>query len=88
MLNDFIGVEQKSKSSKKQGGFLEMPEVADSLGIVKFVGNAYDGPIKVGDAIHYANERQQIRMQGMDIHVMKPDNIIAIVEEDNGESKN
>ena len=87
MLNALIGVEKKSKSSKKSEGFLAMAESVDSLGIIKFIGSEYNGDLKVGDSIYFGNKREQIRMNSMDIEVMEASNIVAVLEESNGEAK-
>ncbi len=86
MLKDFIGVEQKLKSSKKKvDGLFHIPESVDSLGTIQFVGESYDGQLKPGMHVYYGDKRTQIRMGGMDIQVMDPSNIIAIAEDQEDE---
>lgn len=81
MLKDFIGVERKGKSNNKDKSFLAVTEVVDSLGIIRFIGEGYEGTLKVGDSVYFGNQRQQIRMQNMDIEVMASENIVAVVED-------
>ncbi len=78
MENNRIGVELLKKSKNKET-FLNIPEAVDNLGTVRFVfsGCKYE----VGQKVYYGGKRERIRMAGVDVEVMEPDNIIAIVEE-------
>jgi co-chaperonin GroES (HSP10) len=87
MLNNLIGVEKKAKASKKSEGFLAMTESVDSSGIIKFIGDKYDGDLKVGDSVYYGNKRERIRIGNNDVEVMEASNIVAILEESDGESE-
>lgn len=82
MLGTNVGVERVGKSTKRSEGFLHMPETTNSLGVVQFVGEEYDGPIKVGTKVYFSNKREEITMEGMTIQVMDASNIVAIVEEE------
>lgn len=87
MLNSYIGVE-KSKKSKQGEGLLHIPEVADSVGVIKFLGEDYKGELQIGDKVYFGDKRNEVRMGKMDIQVMLPDNIFAVVKESqNGEEK-
>lgn len=82
MLNNLIGVERKDKASKKSTeSFLAVPDSVDSLGIIKYLGETYEGPLKVGDQVYFGGNRERIRMSSADIEVMSPENIVAIIED-------
>ncbi len=80
MRGNKIGIEKVGKAAKKQGGII-MPEVADSLGIIRYLGDEAEKDLEIGDKVYYGTERQQVRMGGADIEVMESDNVLAIVEE-------
>lgn len=80
MLNSYVGVE-KSKKSKQGEGLLHIPEVTDSVGIVRFLGENYQGELQLGDKVYFGDKRNEVRMGKMDIQVMLPDNIFAVVKE-------
>lgn len=87
MLGNFIGVEKKGKPSKTKDSFLHIPEAADSLGEIRFLGIEYSGLLKIGMKVYFGDKRSEVRIQGLDIQVMSPENIIALVEEDNADSE-
>lgn len=83
MLNSLVGVEPKGKPAKSKEVFLHIPEVADALGEIKFLGIDYKGPLKIGMTVYYGDKRSGVRMQGADIQVMEATNIVAFMEEEN-----
>ncbi len=87
MRGNKIGVEKVGKSSSNLNGII-MPDVADSLGIIRYVGDSVETDIVVGLKVYYGTKRQQIRMGGSDIEVMESDNVLAIVEDALNDKKN
>jgi co-chaperonin GroES (HSP10) len=85
MLGNNIGVEPLGKSKKKDSGFLVMPEAQDSSGVIRFLGEDYEGKLQVGTIICYGDSKKAVKLSGKEILVMSPDNIYAILEEDNEE---
>lgn len=78
MQNEYIGVE-KLKESAKDKGFLSMPDAIHAVGIVRYT---FDGcPYEIGQKVYFGSKREQILMQGANIEVMKPDNVVAVIKE-------
>ena len=86
MLNNFVGVEQVGKTSKKDGMFAQV-ETTNNLGIIKFVGEEADKKFQVGQKIYFGNQREEIRMSDEDIQIMEDSNIYAIVEDVSNEKE-
>lgn len=80
MRGDRVGVQKVGKSNDQSTGII-MPEVADSLGIIRYIGDGADEDLKVGTKVYYGNKRQQIQMGGADIEVMESENVFALVKE-------
>lgn len=83
MLGTLVGVEKLGKSSKKQGeGLFASVDVTHNLGIIRYLGASIceDG-LKVGMKVYIGNQREEVRMEGVDIMVMDQKNIIAIVDD-------
>lgn len=78
-----ILVGKVGKQTKQSQNMFVMPEVTDSLGIIKYVGEGVDPSFQVGTKVYYGKSRQEVRISGEDIFVMDEENIIAIVEDDN-----
>lgn len=86
-LGNLVGIEKASTQSKKKKDddslFIREPEVADDYGTVRYIGaNVKDPAFKVGDKVYFGRERQELRMSGQDILVMKVENVVALVEEE------
>lgn len=86
MRGNRVGVQKLGKAENRNTGII-MPEVADSLGVIKYVGKDADSDLKVGTKVYYGNKRQQVRMAGADIEVMESDNIFAVVEDVKNDSE-
>jgi co-chaperonin GroES (HSP10) len=82
MRNKKIGVEKASKQSKKDVGIWVAPDVADSYGIIRYLGPNSADDLKIGMKVYYGTQREQVRMAGSDIEVMNEDNVIAIVQDE------
>lgn len=80
MLNNYVGVEQVGKTSKKDGMFAEV-ETTNNLGKIKFVGEEADKRFQVGQKVYFGNKREEIRMSDADVLIMEDSNIYAIVED-------
>jgi len=80
--DELIFVEKLNKAPKKKTGTLLVEaQVSDSSGIIRNIGTEYKGDLQVGMQVYYGRDRQEIRMSGVDILIMKPENVVAIVEE-------
>ncbi len=89
MLGNRIGVEKLGKS-KDKSSFLAIPEDSDAMGLILYVGDSQEEELlrfKVGMKIIYGKDRHQVKMNGVDVWVMPPDNVYAIVEEDRDAKK-
>ena len=86
MLKGKIGVIKIGKSSKQDGLFV-MPDVTDSLGIIKYVGEGVNETLTPGTKVYYGKDREECRMREDDVMIMEEDNIFAILEESNEEDK-
>jgi co-chaperonin GroES (HSP10) len=88
MLRNLVGVEKLGKSSKRQSGTLfAETEVTHNLGIIRYIGEQVEN-LRIGQKVYIGNQREEIRMEGSDIMVMEVSNVIAIVEDSNGEDQN
>lgn len=79
MVNNKIAVEKLKRAAKTTASFLHEPNVSDNQGVIKFapIGSEY----VVGMRVYYGNNREEIRMNGIDVYIMDADNIVAIVED-------
>lgn len=82
MLNNKIAIEVSGKMKKQENSFLSMPDSTDSTGIVKFLSEDYEGPLKTGMRVCYGDKRNRVKMLGMELEVMSPDNVFAVLQED------
>jgi co-chaperonin GroES (HSP10) len=65
-----------------------MPDDSNSVGVIKYVGDALaDSDLKVGTKVYYGNQRQTITIDGVTILVMEETNIVARVEDVASEQK-
>lgn len=88
MLRDLIGVEKAGKSSSKQTGTLfAQVDVTHNVGVIRYIGEGVQGKFSVGQKVYIGNQREEIRMDGADIMVMKEDNVVAIVEDSDEETQ-
>lgn len=85
MRGNKIGVQKLGKASKPNS-YIAMPEVVDSLGVIRYLGDNAPEDLELGMKVYYGTKRQQIRMGDADIEVMEEDNIYAVVEERSIES--
>jgi len=84
MVNNKIGILKIGKSNKKEDpSIFATVEVADNLGIVKFVSD--NSTYSVGTKVYYGSKREQIKMNNLDIQVMDEDNIYAVVKDSHEE---
>jgi co-chaperonin GroES (HSP10) len=83
-LGCLIGVERVTRPTGLQAGqkFLSNPVIDEDIGIVVHLGPDQTTPLKVGDKIYFGKDRSELRVAGKDLLVMKPDNVIAKVNED------
>jgi len=89
MMGNKIAVESVAKVRKKtQNAFLTMPDDDFSTGIVKKVGSDYKGPLEPNHVVCFGDKRVKVKISGEDIWMMDPDNIFAILEEENEKKEN
>lgn len=80
MLGKLVAVEKVKKSQKASNeGFFVMPDVADSLGVVRYVGSEVTD-LSEGDRVYYGPRREEVRMKGVDLMVMEVSNVFAVEE--------
>lgn len=78
-----VGVEKLTKSVSTAASLFAMPEDTFSMGIIKYVGDGLvDSDLKVGMKVHFGDQRQPMKMSGVDILVMEETNVLAIVQDD------
>jgi co-chaperonin GroES (HSP10) len=85
LLGTLVGVEELKNSNKESTGAFVLPEMAENLGIVRYVGEGLppsQGPLRVGDKVYFGSKRETVRMKGVDILIMEYTNVIGIVEEE------
>jgi hypothetical protein len=83
MLRNLLGVRPLNKpAGREEGELFVKPESAFNVGVIEFIGeDLRDGKYTQGQKVYIGNQREQIRIDGMDIMVMKEDNVYATVEE-------
>lgn len=75
-----VGVQSGAKA--KSHSALYMPDDANAIGIVRYIGlDVKNSNIKVGSKVYYGEKRQAVTMEGVAIYVMPEENILAIAEE-------
>lgn len=79
MRKGYIGAVKIGKHEDEEMSMLSMPNVSQNLGEIKFLASDIK-ELKVGDKIYFGNQREQIRMAGMDVMIMKLDNVYAVEE--------
>lgn len=83
MLRNLVGVQPLNKSNHRQEGELFVKaESSFNMGTVQFVGEDLLQKFSVGQKVYVGNQREQIRMEDMDIMVMEEKNVYAIVSEE------
>lgn len=86
MRGNRVGVEQLKKA--KQAAYLQMPEDANNVGIIRLVGDGVEASdLVVGSKVYFGNKREQIKIEGKDILVMAEDNVLAIAGEEELEAQ-
>lgn len=89
MLRNLLGVQKLDKPTRRKGSgeiFAET-EITQNIGIIRFVGEDIQNKYSEGQKVVVGNQREEIRMNGLDIMVMEDKNVFAIVEASDEESK-
>lgn len=82
MRGNKIAIESMTKVRKKQeGSLLHIPDTNDCTGVVKYVGDRYDGDLREGQVVCYGDQRTRVKIVGEELEVMDDSNIFAIVDE-------
>lgn len=86
MRKNLVAVQKLGKHEKKSAldDLISMPEVSNSLGIVRYVGPEVED-LKVGQKVYFGNKRYEFYMEGMNVLVMDEENVYATIEEAIGE---
>lgn len=81
MRPEYLAVQLLGKA-EDQGGTFVMPEDGHNLGKIKYISDALKEvtDLREGDKIYFGNVREQIMMEGVDVIVMKLDNVYAVEE--------
>lgn len=86
MLGNRIAVESVNKT-KNENSLLVMPDTSNT-GIIKYIGEDYDGTLKLGQKVCYGTTIHKARIAGQDLIVMDPVNVFAILgSESKGEKQ-
>ncbi len=81
MRNAYIGVQKSEKTKQKnQDALFHIPENSDNFGVIRYIGEKYDGALKVGDPVIYGTKRERFKIEGLDIEVMLDDNVVAVLD--------
>lgn len=82
MLANKVAIEPISKVRKNQSGsLLTMPDTADCTGVVKYVAEDVKS-VEKGQVVCYGTSRQRVKLGGEDLEIMEPDNIFAILDDE------
>lgn len=76
-----VGVEKIKKANKNTNPLFVEPDAADSVGIVRYVGDTVGSDIKVGQKVYYGDKIHNVRLGGAELVVMEDSNVLALVEE-------
>lgn len=88
MLRNLLGVEKMGKPSRRNAGDLFAPtDVSFNLGTIRYVGEELQSKFSVGQKVYIGNQREELRIEGIDIMVMEEKNVIAIVEDSHEEAQ-
>jgi hypothetical protein len=78
-----VGVEKLGKSSSDPKSLFAMPEDTSAVGIIRYVGSDLKDPdLKVGTKVYFGDQRQQMKIHGIDILVMEETNVLAVAQDD------
>lgn len=82
MLNELVAVEPLSRPSEKTTGDIFVSvEDKSSTGIVQAIGPGIPSFLQ-GKKVYFGTKRDDMRINGKTLHVMKIDNIFAVVEDE------
>ena len=76
-----VAVSSLNKAQKKEG-LMYIPDSNDCTGTIEYLGDDYKGSLIIGQIICYGDHIQNIKIEGKDLKVMDPENVIAILEEE------
>ncbi len=82
-----IGVEKTKKQGKKDNSYIIVPESEEYVGIIKYVGSDADPAYKIGQRVYFTTDHQNMRIGGAEICVMEDKSIVAVIDEENTDSK-
>lgn len=76
-----VTVQKLGKSGSGANSLLAMPEDTTHCGTIINLGPECRPDLKVGMKVYFADNRQQIRMEGKDLQLMDDDNIVGIAQD-------
>lgn len=80
MMNGKLAVSKITKDSGHKQSLLSMPDSADTVGLITYLPDDYEGSLEVGQKVVFGDSRNRVILSGQELEIMSPDNIFMILE--------
>jgi len=73
----YVGIVSVKTNDKS---FLALPDDSNTAGTILYIGDEVKSDLKIGQVVHFGNQKSTIKVGGKEITLMEDSNIVAIVE--------